>query len=145
MELRPYEHWFSKYEDEDFYDDLETKRRNVKYAPAGGAALGGIAGAGLGYMAGEALTKSPYENLKRNRRIGLAAGAVGLGALGYAAGKQHKKSENREADRLERRYRKGSKSDKQYLRKRLSDMERRKLEERKARAQEQIAWNTIWH
>ena len=55
------------------------------------------------------------------------------------------KSENREADRLERRYRKGSKSDKQYLRKRLSDMERRKLEERKARAQEQIAWNTIWH
>ena len=145
MEIRLYEHWFSRYEDEDFYDDLEEKRRKVKYAPHLGATFGGITGGALGYMSGEALTKAGSENLKRNRRIGAALGAAGIGALGYAAGKHTKRSENNEADRLERKYQKGSKADKKYLRKRLEAIEAKKREERKARAQEAIAWNTIWH
>lgn len=141
MEIRPYEHWFSKYEDEDYYEDLNDRRREVKYAPHSAAALGGIAGGGLGYMIGDSAAK----HAKGKRRIGAAIGAAGIGTLGYLAGRSEKKRVNKEADRLEKRYREGNKADRKYMRKRLEKQREREIQNRQAAAQEAIAWNTMWH
>lgn len=143
MKLRPYEHWFSKYEDEDFYEDLDNRRKEVKYAPHTGAVLGGVAGGGLGYTIGSSIGKT-VKRAKRNRRIGAAVGAAGIGTLGYLAGKSNKNRVNKEADRLEKRYKKGSSADRKYMRKRLEKQREREIQQRQAAAQEAIAWNTMW-
>ena len=123
------EHQYSRYEDEDFYDDLRERKRRVKYNPHVGAIALGTVGA----VGGHALGKAP----------GAMVGTAGLGYLGYRLGKNSKEATEREVHRLRKRYEFAKPSERRYLRERERYLERKRLAERQARAQEQIAWNTL--
>ena len=129
---------FSKMEDEDYLDEQRDRKRSVKHAKAKGAFLGGTTGAILGGRVGSAVSK----NALKGGLIGAGIGAVGAGYAGYKLGKAHKKATEEDADREIKKYKNASEADKKYLRARSEKQKERDLQERQARAQEQIAWNS---
>lgn len=129
---------FSKMEDEDYLDEQRDRKRSVKHAKAQGALLGGTTGAILGGRVGSAVSK----NALKGGLIGAGIGATGAGYAGYKLGKAHKKSTEEDADREIKKYKNASEADKKYLRARREKQKERDLQERQARAQEQIAWNS---
>lgn len=129
---------FSKMEDEDYLDEQRDRKRSVKHAKAKGAFLGGTTGAILGGRIGEAVSK----NALKGGLIGAGIGAAGAGYAGYKLGKAHKKATEEDADREIKKYKNASEADKKYLRARREKQKERDLQERQARAQEQIAWNS---
>ena len=129
---------FSKMEDEDYLDEQRDRKRSVKHAKAQGAFLGGTTGAILGGRIGSAVSK----NALKGGLIGAGIGAAGAGYVGYKLGKAHKKATEEDADREIKKYKNASEADKKYLRARREKQKERELQERQARAQEQIAWNS---
>lgn len=129
---------FSKMEDEDYLDDQRNRKKSVKHAKASGAFIGGTVGAGIGGKIGAAVSK----NALKGGLIGAGIGAASAGYAGYKLGKAHKKATEEDADREINRYKNASEADKKYLRKRREKQKERELQERQARAQEQIAWNS---
>lgn len=129
---------FSKMEDEDYLDEQQDRKRSVKHAKAKGAFLGGTTGAILGGRIGSAVSK----NALKGGLIGAGIGAAGAGYVGYKLGKAHKKATEEDADREIKKYKNASEADKKYLRARREKQKERELQERQARAQEQIAWNS---
>ena len=129
---------FSKMEDEDYLDEQRDRKRSVKHAKAKGAFLGGTTGAILGGRIGSAVSK----NALKGGLIGAGIGAAGAGYVGYKLGKAHKKATEEDADREIKKYKNASEADKKYLRARREKQKERELQERQARAQEQIAWNS---
>lgn len=125
-------------EDEDYLDEQRDRKRSVKHAKAKGALLGGTTGAILGGRVGSAVSK----NALKGGLIGAGIGAAGAGYAGYKLGKAHKKSTEEDADREIKKYKNASEADKKYLRTRREKQKERDLQERQARAQEQIAWNS---
>ena len=111
---------FSKMEDEDYLDEQRDRKRSVKHAKAKGAFLGGTTGAILGGRIGSAVSKNALKG-------GLIGAGIGAAGAGYKLGKAHKNA---------------SEADKKYLRARREKQKERDLQERQARAQEQIAWNS---
>ena len=129
---------FSKMEDEDYLDDQRDRKKKVKHAKAGGALIGGTVGASIGGRIGAAVSK----NALKGGLIGAGIGAASAGYAGYKLGKAHKKATEEDADREIKRYQNASEADKKYLRARREKQKDRELQERQARAQEQIAWNS---
>lgn len=129
---------FSKMEDEDYLDDQRDRKKKVKHAKASGALLGGTVGASIGGRIGAAVSK----NALKGGLIGAGIGAAGVGYAGYKLGKAHKKATEEDADREIKRYKNASEADKKYLRARREKQKEREIQERQARAQEQMAWNT---
>lgn len=129
---------FSKMEDEDYLDDQRDRKKKVKHAKAQGALIGGTVGAGLGGRIGAAVSK----NALKGGLIGAGIGAASAGYAGYKLGKAHKKATEEDADREIKKYKNASEADKKYLRARHEKQKERDLQERQARAQEQIAWNS---
>ena len=135
---------FSKMEDEDYLDEQRDRKRSVKHAKAQGAFLGGTTGAILGGRIGSAVSK----NALKGGLIGAGIGAAGAGYAGYKLGKAHKNPSIMtafavsDADREIKKYKNASEADKKYLRARREKQKERDLQERQARAQEQIAWNS---
>lgn len=129
---------FSKMEDEDYIEDQNDRKKKVKHAKAGGALLGGTVGASLGGRIGAAASK----NALKGGLIGAGIGAAGAGYAGYKLGKKHKKATEEDADREINKYKNASEADKKYLRKRREKQKEREIQERQARAQEQMAWNS---
>lgn len=129
---------FSKMEDEDYIEDQNNRKKSVKHAKAQGALLGGTVGASLGGRIGAAVSK----NSLKGGLIGAGIGAASAGYAGYKLGKAHKKATEEDADREINKYQSASEADKKYLRKRRENQKQRELQERQARAQEQMAWNS---
>lgn len=109
---------FSRIQDEDFLEDSEKRRREVKRAPLGMGAAGGIVGGALG-----ASTKSGTAALIG---AGLGAGA------GYIIGRREKKRVNEEEDRRVKRYLSASARDREYLRRRMAHEARLRLQQKQA-------------
>lgn len=129
---------FSKMEDEDYLDDQRDRKKKVKHAKASGALIGGTVGASIGGRIGAAVSK----NVLKGGLIGAGIGAAGAGYAGYKLGKAHKKATEEDADREIKRYQNASEADKKYLRARREKQKEREIQERQARAQEQMAWKT---
>lgn len=139
MELRPYEHWFSRVEDEDYYEDLENDKKDAKYLPhigAGSLGLVGAAGGGkLGYWIGKGRLGGAL--------AGAAIGAAGAGYGGYRLGKHSKNKVYKRAERDRRRYEESNEEDRKYLRKRRQEKAAEEREERRTRAQEAMGYNSF--
>lgn len=139
MKLRPYEHWFSKYEDEDYYEELDNKKKSVKYHPHLGAGIlgitGGVGGGKLGHW------------VSKGKRAGAATGAIigaaGAGYAGWKLGKMGKKKVEKQVEKDRRRYEKASESDRKYLRERKRQKDAEEREERRTRAQEMMGYNSF--
>lgn len=129
---------FSKLEDEDYLKEQRNRKKSVKHAKATTAGILGTTGALVGANIGSSIGKK----VVRNGLIGAGIGAAGAGYAGYKLGKKIKKDTKRDADREINRYNKASEKDKAYLRKRREKQKDREVQERQARAQEQMAWNS---
>ena len=137
MELLKYEHWFSKrsgrtasnrFEDLDYFEDLDNKKAQTKHSKLRGALAGGALGGIVGSLGG---------------KYGAIAGAGVGGYLGHALGKEAKRRNEAEVAAELARYRKATKDERAYLRRRFREKENRRLAEQQLRAQQQTAINTL--
>ena len=118
MEIRPYEHWFSKLKDAYYLDKLDRResrksREHRGKAIATGATIGLPAGAIVG-----SLGKGAAPVL-----IGSAAGAAAGGYLGHKLSKPGQKRIKEKYDKERERYRIATEAEKKFLRQRLRDIE----------------------
>ena len=136
---------FSKLQDEDYIEEQENRKKEVRHAPVvhavGLGASGGLIGASLGNAA-----KKSRKGALIGAGLGIAAGAAG----GYGLGKFAKKTVEEDANRKIKRYKKADEKDKRYLREKEEKERDRNVQKRQARAQERqayaqerIAWNTL--
>lgn len=126
---------YSKMEDEDYIGREEGRKRAVKHAKGQGTAVGTIAGA----LAGATLGSNSG---RKAMGVGAALGGVVGGITGRYIGKKYKKSTEDDANRKISRYETASEKDRKYLREKEERDLDRAMQERQARAQERIAWNT---
>ena len=96
----------------------------------------------LGLVVLTVIVSKVSKNALKGGLIGAGIGAAGAGYAGYKLGKAHKKATEEDADREIKKYKNASEADKKYLRARREKQKERELQERQARAQEQIAWNS---
>lgn len=121
---------YSKMEDRDYLSEQEQRKKSVKYAKGLGTATGALMGASLGHSLG------------RGNLIGTAIGGVGGGVIGRVIGKSIKDSTEKDATKKIKVYKKASEHDKKYLREKNEREKIRRLQERQARAMENVAWHT---
>lgn len=135
---------YSKLQDEEYIEGQESRKKKVKHAKAknalGGAGLAVLSGAG--HVAGLAAASTGGRNAGKKYAAAHAATAAAGAGIGYLVGKHKKKKVDEDANKNIDKYKKASEKDKEYLRHKEEMRAQRELEERKARAQEQIAYNS---
>ena len=124
---------FSKLQDDDYYEEQNERKRSVRHAKGAGTIAGGLLGASVG---------ASFPRSGKGKLIGAAIGATGGGVLGRAAGKAVKKSTEEDAERNIKRYKNSNEKDRKYLREKNEREKDRELQERQARAMENVAWHT---
>ena len=108
--------YFSKLQDEDYYDRVERSRKQDNdIATKGIPAVLGITGGSIGSLVGNALGERKRKAGKGALIGGLAGTAAGI-AGGIVLGKREKKKINDKYDKERERYKKASEKDKEYLR-----------------------------
>jgi hypothetical protein len=106
----------SKYEDEDYLEDLEDRKKYSKDEPITDAIVGGATGTLLGASGAAAL----YDKLpEKYNKATLALPLVGLGTGAYIGHRIGKKRQRKIVDKINKeieRYRNGDEEDRAYLR-----------------------------
>jgi hypothetical protein len=113
----------SKYEDEDYLEDLKKQKENNKGATLGDKVIGGSVGAFLGGTGGAAIGESIPEGTKLAKVLkyglpiaGIAGGAAGGVYLTNKVGKKWKKEKDEKLMKEIERYENGNEEDRAYLR-----------------------------
>lgn len=126
---------FGRIQDEDFYEDIDRRKKEAtserRTGTAAGAVLGGLVGSSFGKG--------------RGRLVGAGIGALGVGALAHVLGKNEEKKVHSEQNKYLRQYKNAkSEKDREYIRHRAHNKAQEKLQKQTRDAARAAAWNSAW-